>query len=481
MQGWPYFTLALVIINALLAATILFYERKKVASAWAWILILFFLPVIGFVLYIFIGKPITKKDAKQQTAYKNPAFEGLAKQQLQDMENGDFRLDSPIDGRFWNVVRMHLATGDSPLTRDNEVIAYTDGKMKFEALFCDIEAAKDHINLQYYIIRDDGIGEQLIQLLARKAQQGISIHFLYDDIGSLLLPASYFQEFLLAGGKAKPSIASKMPINLRLNYRNHRKIAVIDGEIGYIGGFNVGDEYLGYDGKLGYWRDTHLRITGGAVASMQHKFLIDWNAASPHHPLEYDERFFPIIKGTGKAAVQIVESGPDSGLSQIRDGMLKLISRAERTIDIQTPYFIPDVAIMAALEVASMGGVQVRLMIPSKADHFFVHDASLSFAGSLLASGVRVFAYKNGFLHAKMLLVDEMAFTVGSANMDERSFSLNFEANAFVYDKDMALEMLWIFERDIRLAEELSAEFFAALPLADRIKQRIAKLVAPIL
>lgn len=168
------------------------------------------------------------------------------------MENGDFCLGPPLEGRFRDVVRMHMAMGCSPLTRDNAVLAYTDGKMKFVALFQDIEAAKDHINLQYYIIRDDGIGEQLIKLLTRKAQQGISIYFLYDDIGSLSLPASYFQEFLHAGGKAKPSIASKLPINLRLNYRNHRKIAVIDGEIGYIGGFNVGDEYLGYDGRLGY-------------------------------------------------------------------------------------------------------------------------------------------------------------------------------------------------------------------------------------
>lgn len=481
MPGWIDFTLGLVIINVLFAAAILFYERKNAASAWVWILILFFLPLIGFILYVFIGKPITKKDAKQQTAYQNPAFEGFAKKQSLAMENGDFRYDPPLGGRFRDIVRMHLATGDSPLTHDNEVIAYTDGKMKFEALFQDIEAAKDHVNLQYYIIRDDGIGEQLIKLLTRKVQQGINIHFLYDDIGSLALPASYFQEFLQAGGKAKPSIASKLPINLRLNYRNHRKIAVIDGEIGYIGGFNVGDEYLGYDGRLGYWRDTHLRITGGAAASMQHKFLIDWNGASPHHPLEYEARFFPGSKGPGKAAVQIVESGPDNGLRQIRDGMLKLISRAERTIDIQTPYFIPDEAIMAALEVAAMGGVRVRLMIPAKADHFFVHDASLAFAGSLLASGVRVYAYQNGFLHAKMLLVDEMAFTVGSANMDERSFSLNFEANAFVYDKEMALEMVRIFELDIQAAKELNADFFAAVPLTGLIKQRIAKLIAPIL
>ena len=481
MPGWGDFTLGLVVINVLFAAAILFYERKNAASAWVWILILFFLPLIGFIFYVFIGKPITKKDAKQQTAYQNPAFEEITEKQYLAMEKGDSLFDPPLEDRFRSIVRMHLATGVSPLTRDNEVVAFTDGKMKFEALFQDIEAAKDHVNLQYYIIRDDGIGEQLIKLLTRKVQQGISIHFLYDDIGSLALPASYFQEFLHAGGKAKPSIASKLPINLRLNYRNHRKIAVIDGEIGYIGGFNVGDEYLGYDGRLGYWRDTHLRIEGGAAASMQHKFLIDWNAASPHHPLEYEARFFPGNKGPGKAAVQIVESGPDSGKSQIRDGMLKLISRAERTIDIQTPYLIPDDAIMAALEVAAMGGVRVRLMIPAKADHFFVHDASLAFAGSLLASGVRVFAYQNGFLHAKMLMVDEMAFTVGSANMDERSFSLNFEANAFVYDKEMALEMVRIFELDIQAAKELNADFFAAVPLTGLIKQRIAKLIAPIL
>lgn len=191
--------------------------------------------------------------------------------------------------------------------------------------------------------------------------------------------------------------------------------------------------------------------------------------------------FSPGIKGPGKAAVQIVKSGPHNGKSQIRDGVLKLISRAECTIDIQTPYFIPNDAIMAALEVAAMRGVRVRLMIPAKADHFFLHDASLAFAGSLLASRVRIFAYHNGFLHAKMLLVDEMAFMVGSANMDERSFSLNFEATAFVYGKEMAMEMLRIFELDIQASENLNADFFAAVPLTGHIKQRIAKLIAPIL
>lgn len=481
MQGWLFFILGLMIINVLLAAFILFYERKKINSGRVWLLILFFLPILGFILYIFIGKPITPKDAEQQKAYQNPEFATRAREQLQVIKNKEFQFDSRVAKRFDDVIHMHLEGDASPLTWNNAVTAYTDGKLKFEALFRDLEAAEDHINLQYYIIRNDGIGEQLIQLLTHKAKQGISVHFLYDDIGSLSLPTSYFNEFLRAGGKAKPTIASKLPINLRLNYRNHRKVAVIDGKIGYIGGFNVGDEYLGANRKIGYWRDTHLRIIGGAAASIQHQFLIDWNASSPNIPLEYDERFFPTIEGPGSAAVQIVESGPDKGISQIRDGILKLISRAERSIDIQTPYFVPDNAIMAALKVAAMGGVRVRIMIPAKSDHAFMQDASLAFAGALIESGVHVFTYKNGFLHAKMLLVDEEAYTVGSANMDERSFSLNFEANAFVYDEEMAKEMLQFFERDLCLTTELDVAFFRNLSVTKRMKQRIAKLVAPIL
>ncbi len=481
MQGWPFFIIGLIIFNVIFAAFILFYERNKANSGRAWLLILFFLPILGFILYVFIGKPMTPKDAEQQKAYKNPEITALASEQLQAIKNEEFYFDSRVAAKFGDVIQMHLEGDASPLTWNNTITAYTDGKLKFEALFRDLEAAEDHINLQYYIIRNDGIGEQLIQLLTHKAKQGISVHFLYDDIGSLSLPTSYFNEFLRAGGKAKPTIASKLPINLRLNYRNHRKVAVIDGKIGYIGGFNVGDEYLGANRKIGYWRDTHLRIVGGAAASIQHQFLIDWNASSPNIPLVYDKRFFPEINGSGAAAVQIVESGPDKGISQIRDGMLKLISRAQRSIDIQTPYFVPDNAIVAALKVAAMGGVRVRLMIPAKADHAFMQDASLAFAGILIESGVRVFTYQNGFLHAKMLLVDEMAYTVGSANMDERSFSLNFEANAFVYDEEMAKEMVRLFERDICLTTELDAKFFEDMPKTKRIKLRLAKLVAPIL
>lgn len=481
MQEWLFFIVGLVIFNILLAVFILYYERNKVNSGRVWLLVLFFLPILGFIFYVFVGKAITAKDAEQQKAYKNPEFEIMSNQQVQAMEKGDFQFGSRVATRFADVIRMHLAGGASPLTWHNSVTAYTDGKLKFEALFRDIASAEDHINLQYYIIRNDGIGEQLIQLLTHKAEQGVSVHFLYDDIGSLTLPTSYFREFLRAGGKAKPTIASKLPINLRLNYRNHRKVAVIDGKIGYIGGFNVGDEYLGSNRKIGYWRDTHLRIIGGAAASIQHQFLIDWNAASPNIPLKYDGRFFPNIKGPGNAAVQIIESGPDKGISQIRDGMLKLISRAEHSIDIQTPYFVPDNAILAALKVAAMGGVRVRLMIPSKADHVLIQDASLAFAGILNECGVRVFTYQNGFLHAKMLLVDEMAYTIGSANMDERSFSLNFEANAFVYDLETAKEMLRLFERDLCLATERDVEFFRAMPWTQRMKQRVAKLVAPIL
>lgn len=481
MQGWPFLIIGIIIFNVIFAAFILFYERNKANSGRVWLLILFFLPILGFILYVFIGKPMTPKDAEQQKVYKNPEITTLANDQLQAIKNDEFQFDSRVAARFGDVIQMHLEGDASPLTWNNSIAAYTDGKLKFEALFQDLEAAEDHINLQYYIIRNDGIGEQLIELLTHKAKQGISVHFLYDDIGSLSLPTSYFNEFLRAGGKAKPTIASKLPINLRLNYRNHRKVAVIDGKIGYIGGFNVGDEYLGANRKIGYWRDTHLRIVGGAAASIQHQFLIDWNASSTNIPLEYDERFFPTFGGPGSAAVQIVESGPDKGISQIRDGLLKLISRAEHSIDIQTPYFVPDNAIMAALKVAAMGGVRVRLMIPEKSDHAFMQEASLAFAGVLIESGVHVYTYKNGFLHAKMLLVDEVAYTVGSANMDERSFSLNFEANAFVYDEKMAKEMLRFFERDLCLTTELDGAFFRNLSLTKRMKQRIAKLIAPIL
>lgn len=228
------------------------------------------------------------------------------------------------------------------------------------------------------------------------------------------------------------------PINLRLNYRNHRKLVIIDGETGYVGGFNVGDEYLGLNPKFGYWRDTHLRLQGTAVHAIQTRFILDWNQASHHHTLTYVPNHFPECEPKGNVGMQIVTSGPDSEWEQIKNGYIKMISTAKRSILIQTPYFIPDSSLLDALRIACLSGIDVKIMIPNKPDHAFVYWATLSYIGDLLKAGASVYIYDNGFIHAKTIVVDDETASVGTANIDVRSFRLNFEVNAFIYDVTIA-------------------------------------------
>lgn len=471
-----------IILNAGLAFFVLFYERKTASSAWAWILILFFIPILGFILYLLFGKALRRERLNQSAAYENMDFKELMAGQLNEMKNGDFKLASPGAEEWLDLIQMNVTRTDAPLATAADIQVFNDGKKKFEALFEDIQHAKDHVHLQYFILNNDDLGRKLLSLLAEKARQGVNVLFLYDDLGSSSLPRGFFDEFTAAGGKAAaflPAMLSK--INPRMNHRNHRKLVVVDGAIGYIGGFNVGDEYLGKKKEFGYWRDTHLRLEGSTVHSLQNRFFIDWNQASANYPMEYAENYFPAMDIDTGSPMQIVASGPLEIQEDIKNGYLKMIHHARESIYLQTPYFIPDRSIMDALRTAALGGVDVQIMIPHLADHIFVHSATLSFARELLQDGVKVYSYKNGFLHAKTLVVDQKAYSVGSANMDIRSFALNFELNAFVYDAQSAGEMAELFFQDKQLSVQLTEETFAAQSWVDKVKQDIAKLVSPIL
>jgi cardiolipin synthase len=254
----------------------------------------------------------------------------------------------------------------------------------------------------------------------------------------------------------------------------------MDGKIGYIGGFNIGDEYLGLVKKFGYWRDTHLKIKGKAVYAMQTRFILDWNQASDEE-IHYEQRFFPEVQYMGDTDVQIVSSGPDSEWEQIKNGYLKMINSAKRYIYMQTPYFIPDDSVIDALKIACLSGVDVRIMIPNKPDHMFVYWATFSNIGMLLKSGAKVYIYENGFIHAKMLVVDGKIATVGTANIDVRSFRLNFEVNAFLYNQILAQKLEDIFIDDMLHSRELTFEAYRERPLNIRFKESISRLLSPIL
>ena len=472
----------ILLLNILLAITVIFLERRNASSTWAWILVLFFLPIAGFVMYLILGQKLRKRKLNKLLGVNHRIIEETMEQQKNLLRQRGMRFNDPEIGQYQDMIYMNLVASYALYTNDNVVDIYTLGEEKFDALIRDIEAAQHHIHLVYYIIRDDDLGRRLVNALTLKAAQGVKVKFLYDHIGSSKLPGRFFRKLRKAGGEIAAFFPSRIPyLNLKINYRNHRKLAIIDGKIGYIGGFNVGNEYLGLNKRFGEWRDTHLRVRGSGVLQMQAQFIMDWNLASPGK-FVISEQYFPFdSRQSGTIGMQLVASGPDTEYQQIKNAYIKMIYAAEKTICLQTPYFIPDESLMTALRIAAMSGVEVSIMLPSKPDHFFVYWATHSYLGELLAGGVKCYLYKRGFLHAKTLVIDGKLASVGTANMDIRSFKLNFEMNAFIYDIPTAMKLKSLFEEDITYSILLTKEMYEARPLLNRFKESICRLLSPIL
>lgn len=472
----------IMIINVLFALTVIFLERKKPSSTWAWLLVLFFLPFVGFFLYLLLGRQLRKKHLFRWDGRKDIGIEQLINYQIEAIENNELELRADHIQRYNHLIYMNLKTSNAVLTQDNDVKIFDDGSDKFEALINDISHAKNHIHIQYYIFRLDNLGQRIVNALIKKAKQGVKVRVLFDEMGSRGVRKRHFKELIEAGGEVEVFFPSILPlINPRLNFRNHRKISIIDGRIGYIGGFNVGDEYLSLSDRFGYWRDTHLRIEGSAVHPLQTRFILDWNQASAKNDICYAERYFPIIPQKGTAALQIISSGPDTEWEVIKNNYLHLISNAKKYVYIQSPYFIPDESFFDAIRIAALSGIDVRIMIPNKPDHLFVYWATYSYVGPLVEAGAKVYQYEKGFIHAKMIVVDDEIASVGTANIDVRSFSLNFEVNALIYDRLLAHSLAEIFESDILDCSELTFELYKNRSNFIKFKESISRLLSPIL
>ncbi len=472
----------ILILNIFLAIALIFLERRDATSTWAWLMVLFFIPFFGFFIYLMFGRRLREKHLFRWEGRNKIGIDQLIDYQMSSIQDNTLEFRHSEMEKYKDMIYLHLRNNDAVLTQDNDVEIFNDGNAKFEALIEDLENAKDHIHVQYYIFRLDHLGKRIREVLTKKVKEGVEVRLLFDDMGSRGVYKRHFHELIHYGGKVEAFFPSILPlINTRLNYRNHRKIVVIDGKIGYIGGFNVGDEYLGKVKKFGYWRDTHLRIEGSAVHPIQTRFILDWNQASADQDIEYADKYFPAIPLKGSVGMQIVSSGPDSEWEQIKDGYLKMIFRAKKYIYIQTPYFIPDISFLDALRIACLSGVDVRIMIPNKPDHIFVYWATYSNVGHLLKAGAKIYIYENGFLHAKKIVIDDEVATVGTANIDVRSFKLNFEVNAFIYDHDKSHELAELFEQDLLVSTELTLDIYNERPLNIRMKESFANLISPIL
>ncbi|MFD2762424.1 cardiolipin synthase [Lentibacillus juripiscarius] len=480
MGFWSLFLGCILVFNIALALTIIFLERKDATATWAWLMVLMFIPIAGFILYLIFGRRISGEriftwDTKSKLGVKKAVQE-----QLRAMEEDEFPFKHRGLSAYKDLFYLHLRNDDAIFTQDNSVRIFTDGEEKFAALLEDLDRAEDHIHLLYYILRHDQLGRKIADILIRKARQGVEVRVLFDDMGSRRISRKYLNRMRKAGIEIESFFPPKIPkVNLKINYRNHRKLAIMDGKIGYIGGFNIGDEYLGHNKRFGYWRDTHLRICGDAVANMQTRFILDWNQAS-RNDIMYADRYYD-HEPCGDVGVQIVSSGPDSDWEQIKNGYIKMIMSAKEYVYIQTPYFIPDDSLQDILRIASLSGVDVKVMIPNKPDHPFVYWATMSYVGDLLNAGAEVYIYQNGFLHAKTIIVDGKIASVGTANIDVRSFRLNFEVNAFLYDQGLSERLLAAFKEDIAVSTQMTKKLYVKRSLGIRFKESFSRLLSPIL
>ncbi|TRM10840.1 cardiolipin synthase [Lentibacillus cibarius] len=480
MGIWSMIVGGILIFNIALALTIIFLERKDATATWAWLMVLMFVPVAGFILYLIFGRRISGEriftwDTKSKLGVKKAVQE-----QLRAIEDNSFPFKHQGLSAYKDLFYLHLHNNDAIFTQNNKVRIFTDGEEKFAAMMEDLEHAYDHIHLLYYILRHDQLGKKIAGILTRKARQGVEVRVLFDDMGSRGINKKFLNRMRKAGVQIESFFPPKIPkINLKINYRNHRKLAIIDAKVGYIGGFNIGDEYLGHNKRFGYWRDTHLRICGDAVANMQTRFILDWNQASRNDIL-YDDRYYTTER-CGDVGVQIVSSGPDSDWEQIKNGYIKMIMSAKEYVYIQTPYFIPDDSLQDTLRIAALSGVDVKVMIPNKPDHPFVYWATMSYVGDLLNAGAEVYIYQNGFLHAKTIIVDGKIASVGTANIDVRSFRLNFEVNAFLYDQGLAERLLAAFKGDIAVSTQMTRKLYRKRSIGIRLKESFSRLLSPIL
>jgi len=477
-------------INILFAATVIFTERRSPAATWAWLMVIFLVPYFGFLLYMLIGMESRKyrifaakyrQNQEMLQEINAKRLEGLAFMHLPNAQKhiADFEASTRVM-HISDLLYLNHASGGGYFTKNNQMDILADGQTKFARLFEDIENAESFIHMQYYIYRNDDLGREIVAALAKKATEGVEVRLLIDGMGNFGMSKRIFRPLIEAGGQLGIFLR---PHFFRANFQNHRKICVIDGKVGYIGGFNIGDEYMGKVPRFGAWRDLHIRIYGDAAKELGLHFIMDWNFVDPHHKIEASERYFPLTlpREEQECLMQIVSGGPDTKWPNIYNGLSKMISEANQRIYIQTPYFAPDDNIFESLKIAALSGIDVRIIIPANPDHPFVKWCSLSYLGGLLTAGVKCYQYTEGFIHSKMLIIDDIVTSVGTTNMDMRSFKLNFEINAFIYDRDMTKCFLEQFDKDLEDSAEITLEAYENRSWWQKIKEAFSRLLSPLL
>lgn len=461
------------------------YDTRSTTKTLAYLMLTVFVPVVGIILYFCIGTNYRKRKLYSKKIVKDEQMQLKIRDHIYK-ESAKIWSTVPAGIlKYQKLAHLLLNDGMSYLSGNNQIDILLNGEEKFPAVLAALKAAKHHIHIEYYIYEDDEIGNAIKEVLMEKARSGVAVRLIYDDFGSRSIRRKVVPELIEAGVQAFPFYKVLfIALANRLNYRNHRKIIVVDGCIGFTGGINVSDRYINSENssaKQVYWRDTHVKITGTGVYYLQYLFIGDWNFCSDEE-LGPQPGFFcepeTEVKGS---IVQIAASGPDSDNPTILFSLIQAIGMAEKEILITTPYFIPGESLLDAMVVAALSGVNVKLLVPDQSDSRMVASAARSYYGELMNAGVEIYRYQKGFIHAKTLVSDHQLSVIGTANMDNRSFELNFEVNCVIYDHATAEKMTAIFYKDLEDAVRIDADEWEKRPLYKQLPEKLSRLLSPLL
>lgn len=449
-------------------------DNRQPVKTMAWVMVLMFMPVIGIVLYFFFGQ-----DTRKEKLISQHSLDLLTKSSMLEFA---VQKDLNIQEENKTLVKLFASQNWALPFKDNDINIYTDGYSFFNVLFQEIGKAKHSIHLDTYIFNHDSLGRLLADILIDKAREGVEVRVIYDDVGCWNVNDAFFKQMRDAGVMVMPFMPVRFPaFTSKVNYRNHRKLCVIDGKVGFIGGMNIAKRYITGNGKQ-KWRDTHLKIQGGAVYAIQRAFLVDWYFVS--RQLITDRKYYPELSGEihNDIIIQIVTSSPVSPWPDIMQGYVRILLEARHYVYMETPYFLPTETVMSAMRIAALAGVDVRIMIPRHGDAKFVEWASRSYVFETIQAGVKVYLYRGGFNHSKLLVCDDSVCTCGSTNIDFRSFENNFEANAFIYDRQTALDFKQIFINDIKKSTYVTLRMISKKrPFVNRLWESLVRLLSPLL
>ncbi len=461
------FTLVIII-----TIYVIITENRNPLKSIAWITALLYLPIVGFVLYLFFGQSFRKQKIISKNCIKR----------IKTSSKNSFEretLFAKMPEKSQGLVNLLHQNNDACPYDHNTVEVYTNGQDAFKSVFAEIEKATHHIHVQFFIVESGNIGDNLKDLLIRKAKEGVKVRLIYDSLGSWKLPKKYLNELRSAGVETGSFLKVRLPFfSNKVNYRNHRKLVVVDGKVGFIGGMNVADRYVVGD-NLGNWRDTLIKIEGQAVHGLQHSFLVDWYFISRSYITHAD--YYPEIVTDGNEIIQTVTSAPDTDWETILQAFCKIIATAKDYVYMQTPYFLPPESLLNTIKVAALSGVDVRLLLSENSDARLTNIASRSYLREIMESGVKVYFYDNGFIHSKTIVADDQISTIGSTNMDFRSFELHFEINSFIYSHDFALKMKEIYMKDLACSKKIELSVWKKRERWKKINESFARLFSPLL